>query len=229
MNIFDIDTIFATVWGYDLSYLELIGFITGFVSIFLAGKGHVLTFWIGLLNCAVFFSLFYQQHLYSMMLLQFVFASINIYGIVKWTFPKKSEQNRDKKLRITKLTTKALVSYFLVIVLGGVLWGWFMVYLAHQFPEFVTTPVYPYVDAILLISNIVGQTWVARKKIENWPLWILVDAASCILWLVMGLKLTAILYVLYIIISVYAWFNWRKQMDEEHAILRKNKNKLIIK
>ena len=103
MNFFDIDTIFAIVWGYDLSYLELIGFITGFVSIFLAGRGHVLTFWIGLLNCAVFFSLFYQQHLYSMMLLQLVFASINIYGIIKWTFPKKSEQNRDKKLRITKI------------------------------------------------------------------------------------------------------------------------------
>ena len=89
MNFFDIHNIVATLWGYDLSYLELIGFITGFVSIYLAGKGHVLTFWIGLLNCAVFFSLFYQQHLYSMMLLQLVFASINIYGIINGPFLKR--------------------------------------------------------------------------------------------------------------------------------------------
>jgi len=221
MNFFDIHNIFVTLWEYDLSYLELIGFITGFISIYLAGKEHVLTFWVGLLNCAVFFLLFYQQHLYSMMLLQIVFASINIYGIINWTFPKKDEQNRDKKLRITKLSIKALVSYLLVIVLGGVVWGWSMIYLSNQFPEFVQTPAYPYVDAILLIANIVGQTWVARKKIENWPLWILVDSVSCVLWLVMGMKLTAILYVLYIIISVYAWFNWRKQMDEESLILAK--------
>ena len=223
MNFFDIHNIVATLWGYDLSYLELIGFITGFVSIYLAGKGHVLTFWIGLLNCAVFFSLFYQQHLYSMMLLQFVFASINIYGIIKWTFPKKSEQNAEKKLRISTLSTKALISYMLTIVLGGVAWGWFMVYLSNRFPDFVQTPAYPYVDAILLISNIVGQTWVARKKIENWPLWILVDSVSCVLWLVMGMKLTALLYVLYVIISIYAWFNWRKQLDEERALARAKK------
>ena len=223
MNFFDIHNIVATLWGYDLSYLELIGFITGFVSIYLAGKGHVLTFWIGLLNCAVFFSLFYQQHLYSMMLLQFVFASINIYGIIKWTFPKKSEQNAEKKLRISTLSTKALISYMLTIVLGGVAWGWFMVYLSNRFPDFVQTPAYPYVDAILLISNVIGQTWVARKKIENWALWILVDSASCILWLVMGMKLTALLYVLYVIISVYAWFNWRKQLDEERALARAKK------
>ena len=54
-------------------------------------------------------------------------------------------------------------------------------------------------------------------------LWILVDSASCILWLVMGMKLTALLYVLYVIISIYAWFNWRKQLDEERALARAKK------
>ncbi|MGN0186861.1 MAG: nicotinamide riboside transporter PnuC [Paludibacteraceae bacterium] len=209
MNIFDINNIVFTAWGYGVCWLELIGFITGFIAIYLAGRSNVLTFWIGLLNCAAFLALFWQQHLYSMMLLQVIFAIINIYGIVRWTLPKHTQH---EELRISRLSPQALVGVLLFIVFGSIAWYSAIGTMAQRFPDIFSEPQYPFVDAMLLVSNVVGQWLLARKKIENWYLWVLADVTACILWLVMGLYLTAILYILYLIITYNALREWHRQM-----------------
>lgn len=209
MNIFDIHNIAFTAWGYDICWLELIGFFTGSIAIYLAGRSNVLTFWIGLLNCAVFFALFLQQHLYSMMLLQVVFAVINIYGIVRWTRPKHASND---ELRITTLSPQALVGVLLFIVFGSIAWYSAIGTMAQRFPNIISEPLYPFVDAMLMVSNVVGQWLLARKKIENWYLWVLTDVTACILWLVMGLYLTAILYIIYLIITYNALREWHREM-----------------
>lgn len=209
MNIFDINNIAFTAWGYGICWLELMGFITGFISIYLAGRSNVLTFWIGLLNCAIFFALFLQQHLYSMMLLQVVFAIINIYGIVRWTRPKRTQQ---AELRISTLSPQALLGVLLFIIFGSIAWYSLIGDMAQRFPDIISEPQYPFVDALLLVSNVVGQWLLARKKIENWYIWVFTDATSCVLWLVMGLYLTTILYILYLVITYNALREWHRQM-----------------
>ena len=209
MNIFDINNIAFTAWGYGICWLELLGFITGFISIYLAGRSNVLTFWIGLLNCTIFFALFLQQHLYSMMLLQVVFAIINIYGIVRWTRPKRTQQ---AELRISTLSPQALLGVLLFIIFGSIAWYSLIGDMAQRFPDIISEPQYPFVDALLLVSNVVGQWLLARKKIENWYIWVFTDATSCVLWLVMGLYLTTILYILYLVITYNA-------LRDRHPIL----------
>lgn len=215
MSFFDINNIFVTIWGYSICYLELLGFISGFVAIFLANRGNVYTFWIGILNCICYFGIFLQQHLYSMMLLQTVFLGINVYGIIRWSFPKKQEQNLHNELKITTLSHNAIIAYSVSIVFLGIGWGYLMLKLSQLFPTYFSLPHYPYIDAILLMANIVGQIWLARKKIENWILWIIVNTASIVLWLSLDMKLTAFLYLCYLFIAIDALIGWQRELKKQ--------------
>lgn len=200
-----------TIWGYSLSWLEIVGFVSGLAAIYLAGRGNVATFFVGLLNCAVYFALFLQQRLYSMMLLQTLFFAIDIYGIVAWGIPKKNKP--DKRLRITTLQPQHQVGMGLSIIFGGLLWGWLV--------ESVTAHCglepsdYVYTEAIIFVANVVGQLLLARKKIENWGIWVAADVASVALCALSHIYLSAVLYVAYIAIAVYAWRRWHKEMEAD--------------
>ena len=96
MSFFDINNVIFTILGYDLNGLELLGFITGIIAIYLASCGRVLNFVVGLLNCIIYFAIFFQANLYSMMLLQLIFVGINVYGILKWTMPISNDNKIEK-------------------------------------------------------------------------------------------------------------------------------------
>ena len=215
MSFFDINNILVTIWDYKICYLELFGFITGFIAIFLANRGNVYTFWMGIINCICYFGIFWQQHLYSMAILQTIFIAINVYGIWRWTFPDKQEKDDQNKLKITMLRRKEIFGYCVAIFLIGAMWGYMVLNLSRIFPSFFSLPPYPYIDAILLTSNIVGQLWLARKKIENWILWIIINAASIVLWLSLDMKLTAFLYLCYLLIAIDALLGWRKELKTQ--------------
>lgn len=211
MGVFDVGNILFALWGYEVSLLELIGIVTGFCAIFLAGRASIFNFVVGLLNCVVYFTFFYQQHLYSMMLLQIVFACINVYGLYSWRKPKD-----EQPLAITPLKARERMVLVAVVAIVGALWGGMVVWLSGVCPEVFSLPAYPYIDAVLFVANVAGQLLLARKKIDNWVLWIVVDAASIVLYCVMGIYLTALLYVAYVVISVYALREWRVAMKVEN-------------
>ena len=52
----------------------------------------------------------------------------------------------------------------------------------------------------------------ARKFIENWPLWLLVNAASVALFAYKGLTLTVLLYVIFFLLAIWGWIGWRKRI-----------------
>ena len=218
------DLIAFTLWGYDFSWLEIAGLLTGLLAVYLAGRGRVATFFVGLINCAIFFALFWQQHLYSMMLMQVFFFAIDIYGIVAWGIPRKNKP--DKKLRISTLQPQHQVGLGLGILFGGLLWGWLVESVTERFD--LVQSKYLYTDAIIFVANVVGQWLLARKKIENWVVWILVDLASVVLCALSSIYLTSLLYVGYVAISVYALRLWYREMENDkkaEKIAHKNKKK----
>ena len=211
MSFFDINNVIFSISGYDICALELLGFVTGFLAIYLAGQGNVLNFWIGLLNCAIYFAFFFQANLYSMMFLQLIFFAINVFGIIKWA----PLQSTTKKIKITKLLPMIFFLGIILTIFVGFLWGYAVEFFAQRFPNFVQKPTYPILDAILLMSNVFGQLLLAMKKIENWIVWIVVDVISIVLWLILDMNLTAVLYLLYLIIAIDALRKWYKQMNLE--------------
>lgn len=191
-----------------MNWLEIIAVVFGVVAIWLASKGEVVNFGIGLVNCVLYGILFGREGLYSGMILQGIYFAINLYGLYSW---RKLKAEVDKELKVMWLTVKERVSIVAVIVVTGVLWGMGVKYGARLLPENIQEPQYPMVDAILTTASIVAQILLTRKKIDNWVIWVLVDVVYIGLFLMVGMYWTAGLYVVYTGIAVNAVFSWNKE------------------
>lgn len=192
-----------------MNYLEIIAVVFGVVAIWLASKGRVVNFGIGLVNCVLYGILFGREGLYSGMILQGIYFVINLYGLYSW---RKPEVDTDKELKIMWLTMKERVLVGVVIVATGVLWGVGVKYGAQLLPENIQEPQYPMLDAILTTASIVAQILLTHKKIDNWVMWVLVDVVYIGLFLMVGMYWTAGLYVVYTGIAVNAVKMWNEEL-----------------
>ena len=70
---------------------------------------------------------------------------------------------------------------------------------------------YPLTDALIGASGVIGTVWLVRLYIENWAVWLISDIVSTILCLVSGLYLMALLYLVYTLMSIVGWRQWKKE------------------
>lgn len=95
--------------------------------------------------------------------------------------------------------TLALVSVFL----------WILIYFVLVY--FTDSPV-PFGDSFTTAFSIVATFMLARKIIEHWLIWIVVDIVSLILYLYKGLYPTSLLFVIYTLAAVWGYIEWRKEL-----------------
>lgn len=208
MNIFDINTIAITIIGYPISFIELIGTVFGLFATIYASRAHVFT-WISALISSIFLLLlFYQVQLYANLLLQIYFISISIYGWLKWN--SRADDNK-----ITSMSHKNRIFMALEIIvfsgLAGLLISKIHLILPEVFPE---KSAYPFADAFILVTSVVANFLLARKKIENWYLWIVNDLVCVALFYQQGIYFLMIEYVIFLGIAVYGISHWNKSMKK---------------
>ena len=75
----------------------------------------------------------------------------------------------------------------------------------------------PYLDSFTTWGAILTTWMVAQKLLENWLYWLVVDGVSLYLYVDRGLHLTALLFVVYLVIVVFGYFQWRRHYREQHA------------
>lgn len=203
---FDIGNIAFEILGYPLSYIELVGTVVGFISVVLAAKGSIWTWPTGIINEAAFFLLFFQVQLYSDMYLQVFFFGVTLYGWYYWKSP-----NQD--ITIYKLPVQTLFMYLAALVIGTLATGYLISDIHILLPDIFSQPAsYPYADALTTIASILATFLLARKRIETWFFWMLVDIVSIALYVLKGVNLVAIEYFIFLLICVFGYFNWKKKL-----------------
>src|SRR5690349_19579415 len=156
MNFFSIENIFFRVLGYDLSYLEFFGVVTGLAAIWLSARAHIWSWPIGIVNVTLSFFLYYQTQLYPDMFLQIFFFITNISGWWRWANPKPHEEDRRRELKVSFMGLKR----FLILCLIGVAGTWILGSAASRLHEWFPTifqlpSAYPYVDSFIMVMSIV--------------------------------------------------------------------------
>jgi len=208
---FNIDTIFFEALGYRMSLLELLATLTGLAAVWLAARSNILTWLFALVNAVLFFILFYQVNLYSAMALQVFFFCNALYGWYNW---RKSE-NGDKK-PVTMLIHKQRVIWLAVIILGAFALGTVMtrihIWLPDLFPERAS---FVYTDAMIAVMSIVASLLLAKLKLENWILWILVNLMSVAMYTMKGVMLVSIQYVIFLVMATYGFVEWKRKVSSK--------------
>jgi len=205
----DINTIIFEALGYRMSLLELLATLTGLAAVWLAARSNILTWPFALVNAVLFFILFYQVNLYSAMALQVFFFCNALYGWYNW---RRSETG-DKK-PVTMLIHKQRVIWLAVIMLGAMALGTVMsrihLWLPDLFPEHAT---FVYTDAMIAVMSIVASLLLAKLKLENWILWILVNLMSVAMYAMKGVMLVSLQYVIFLFMASYGFVEWKKKVS----------------
>lgn len=192
------------------NWVEITGTIFGLAYIIFSIKQHILTWPIGLITSVLYIYVFFVSKFYADMALQGYYVWVSIYGWYLWR--KGPSSNTDKKtLKVTKTNGKmALVLLLVSVVLTVAIY--------FILSRFTDSPV-PVGDAITTAFSIVATWMLARKKLEHWLLWVLIDAFSMALYIYKGLYATTILFGVYTIAAIIGYFEWRKTMKEPATYL----------
>ena len=187
--------------GSPVSWIEVIGFVTGAACVYGVAKQKLWNWPVGILNNVAFIILFLGAGLYGETVLQVIFAAVAVYGWFNWV-RGSSATEASNDLPIRDATGKEVL-----LGAGATLAGTAAVamILTHG-----TDSQVPWPDAFVLTASLVATYWQAKKIFQHWFVWILIDVVSIPLYFSRGLALTAILYIGFLALCIYGLSGWKR-------------------
>ncbi len=183
-------------------FIEIIATITGILGVWLTTRLNIYNFPISLVSVVLSGYLFYDKGLYADAWLQFYFAGFLVYGWLLWSNWISKNNNI---LYVTYLSVNKRLIWIIIILISGFIIGYFL-------PKIKPEAKYPFVDSYLSVISMVAQYFQGLKKQETWWLWILADLIYIPLFLFLGLKLFALLYLLYLILAILGCKQWANEI-----------------
>ena len=184
-------------------WLDITTTALGLAYILLEYKASVWMWVVGFMMQSLGIVLYYQKGLYADCGMEFYYLAMTVYGFVAWIRHKQKTAD----LPIRHMPQKTALAW-----VGIGLSAWLVIYLILVHFTNSTVPV---ADAFTTAFSIVGIWALARKYLEQWFVWIVVDVVTCVLYFHKDIPFKASLYGLYVIIAVFGYFKWRKMMEAE--------------
>ena len=181
-----------------MSPIEITAFILGVINVTLVVRRSLWNYPFGLVMVTLYAVIFYDTKLYSDAILQLFFFIVQLYGWANWSRSKDDTG----EVAIVRLATSERALWLGGIVVATAIWGWGM----HRF----TDAAFPWWDAGVAMLSVAAQILMSRRAIENWLLWIAVDVIAIGLYAAKDLWLTALLYAIFLALSVWGLTDWRR-------------------
>jgi nicotinamide mononucleotide transporter len=178
--------------------LELIGFVSGVLCVWLVARQNIWNWPVGIVNNLAFLALFSMSGLYANGALQLVYLALAVYGWWSWA----QGRSTGDALTVTVMTRTQWVAIAAIGVAGTAAITWL---LAATTPSTVPSP-----DAVTTVLSLLATWGQARKKLECWWLWIAADLIFIPLYASQGLWLTAALYVGFLALCCYGLWSWTR-------------------
>ena len=190
--------------GYEIGdiFLEIVAVVMGLASVYFAKKDHLWVYPTGMISTAIYVYLLVQAGLVGDVLINAYYFIMSVYGWFYWT--QKKEGITVHAIASINLR-ETLMSVFLFI---GSIVGVGLLYLFFDKANDWTAPV----DTLTTALFFVGMWLMARRKIQHWIFWIIGDVISVPLYLVKGLGLTSLQYIIFTLIAIFGYREWKKRL-----------------
>lgn len=199
--------VFFQIGDYPMSSVEFFGTVLSLSSVWLAGRGKILNWPLGILGASLFGALFYQLQLYADFFEQIYYVGASFYGWWLWSFARGPEKNLNP--RFSSLRTQLPWIAATVVLSAVCSWGLTKIHfwLPRLFPEPASLP---YVDGLTTVASFVAMILMAQGRIECWIYWIVINIISIALYSVKGVYFIALLYGIYLILGFVGLQRWVK-------------------
>jgi len=181
---------------------EAFGVALAICYLVLAIRQNIYCWYAAFVSSLIYTAVFFSARLYMESVLQIFYAAMAVYGYIQWKYGGTEHAG----VQITTWSARQhLFALGVIAILSGSL-GWLMSR---------TDAAFPFIDSFTTVAAIVATFMVARKILENWLYWFVIDGISVFIYSARELDLTAVLFVLYLILIVIGfrrwWLDWRVQ------------------
>ena len=184
---------------------EALAVLLAVAYLVLAARENIACWSCALVSSAIYIALFWKVRLLMEAALNVYYLLMALYGWYEWRYGGQGRGIGIRRWRWRQHLTVVAGVTFAAAVTG---------YLLSQH----TDAAWPYVDSFTTWGSVVTTFMVARKILENWIYWLVLDAICIPLYIERGLYLTAVLFALYLVIVVIGFFNWRRLYVSERAL-----------
>ena len=188
-----------------LAPLEVIAVAAAIAYLLLAIRQNIWC-WLGAaISTAIYVYLFFGARLYMESALNLFYFAMAIYGWSVWYFGRTGDEELPVSVWGRRVHGIAIISIVVASIVSG--------YLLARYSD----AVYPYIDSLTTWGAIWATFLVARKVLENWWYWLVIDAASVVIYWSRDLQLTALLFVVYVVMIPFGLIAWRRSWREQAA------------
>ena len=185
-----------------LDWLDITTTILGLIYIWLEYRAHIALWVVGIVMPALDVVLYWQHGLYGDAGMAVYYTLAAVYGLCIWKFKKTKKEHLD--LPIIHIPGR---QYLPVTVFFFLAWA-----ATYYILITWTNSTVPLLDSFTNALSFVGLWALARKYLEQWFFWIVVDAVCTVLYIQKGIPFKAGLYGLYVVIAVMGYFKWKGMM-----------------
>ena len=194
-------------------YLEYTAVAFGIIYVLLATRSIIWCWLAGIISSAIYIYINIEHQLYQDAILQTYYVVAGFYGWWLWSSPTQTLPQGEG------LNTKfalPIISFsrpqnFKLILLGAVLVPVFG-YIFSKFGNALS-----YFDATVTVFSFIATWMTAKKILENWIFWIVIDLIAAVMYFIKGLHATSFLYIFFSVIAVYGYFEWKKNVSRKDA------------
>lgn len=182
---------------------EFLAFIFGILSVWFAKKENIWVYPTGLLATVLTSYLLYIAGYLGDMLVNAYFSVMSVYGWYNWS----KKDNNGANLAITRINSKekiiGIVLFFITIFVVFGIYNYFDYEIKFE----------NYIDIFTSGIFFTAMWYMAKKKIENWTLWIFGDIIVVPLYAYRGLGMLALQYLIFTILAIAAYLEWKKILN----------------
>lgn len=186
-------------------FLELTAVLFGTISVLFARKNNILVYPTGLVSTLIFVYILLEWKLYGDFIINIYYSVMSVLGWYLWSRKK----NGVDEFPISVMNQK---DYFIsTLIFTGTLLFIALVY--HFFDKF--TDWTAYVDTLTTALFFIGMWLMAKRKIENWIIWIVADIISVPLYFYKGLTFSSMQFLLFTIIAILGYLEWKRLLQKQ--------------
>ncbi len=195
---------FIRVYG-----LEIAGTLASIIYLYFSIREKVWCWSWGIFASAISISIFFAARLYADMGLQFYYLFISVYGWYYWLYGKSKQGGN------YVVITRAVGMQWIYLLMAGVVLYVLILGVLLYVPDWleIEESSMPYLDALTTAASIVATWMLARKLIEHWLIWIVIDILSMGMYLCKGLYFYAFLFAVYTAGAIIGYVEWSKKIS----------------
>lgn len=187
--------------------LEILGFCVGIVYLWYEYHASWRMWIASVIMPAISMWIYFDKGLYADFAINIYYLVIAVYGFIIWRWGKADHKKSDEGRPVTHIPGRYYPALIIAVALLWLAMGWIL--------DHGTDSTVPWYDSFTTAMSIAGMWLLARKYVEQWIVWIIVDAVCVWLYAYKGIFFYSALYAIYTVIACFGYRKWLRMIETQ--------------